>query len=176
MWVVLYQWRTEKAWLVMNFILFPAGRHCLWHHWHRLLGTKWRLSWSKVPFQPFLVFFSISKCCVIIYLFYKWSCGVWFCSVRWVFLFVCFLRRWRWSVRWKKNCRTPTERKGVIPNPQTLMRCLRTKVRHSFLPGSVVSAVVTAYHSFKRFTLIYNRTGWQGVKHGTYLLFSKGCQ
>ena len=45
-WFALYQWRTETVgwWHIWYFC--HTFQPCSWCHWHRLLGAKWRHSWS----------------------------------------------------------------------------------------------------------------------------------
>ena len=36
--------RLARDVIICNFC--HSSQSCLWHHWHRLLGTKWQHSWS----------------------------------------------------------------------------------------------------------------------------------
>ena len=45
-WFALYHWRAQKGWLVTYLILSNVCWSCSWHHFYRLLDTKWQHSWS----------------------------------------------------------------------------------------------------------------------------------
>ena len=45
-WFTLYQCRAKKRLAHDNVIPCHIFQPCSWHHWHRLLCTKWQHAWS----------------------------------------------------------------------------------------------------------------------------------